>query len=119
MLWQYLQALIQGDAKKYNSLFTEEYLREKGEQDAFPMQRIYDIYAVCYRKHTYTEDELNGEYYGITQYRYQVNYCIQYNDGSVRKDLPSGASKPIYLEILVSADETDVKINSISYEKKT
>ena len=115
VLWRYLQTLIRGDADGYNSLFTEEYLEENGKQAPYPMQRIYNISAVCYSKHTFTKEELDGKYEGITQYRYRLDYSIQYNDGSVRNDMGSGVTKPIYLEILVNREETSAKINSISH----
>lgn len=117
VLWRYAQAMINGDADAYNALFSEKYLSEHDAQKDFPMQRVYDFSATCYSEHTFTDEELDGQYEGVTQYRYEVLYSIQYNDGSVRGDMGSGVLKPIYMEILIDKKEETAKINSISYGK--
>lgn len=111
VLWRYAQAMINGDADAYNALFSEKYLSEHDAQKDFPMQRVYDFSATCYSEHTFTDEELDGQYEGVTQYRYEVLYSIQYNDGSVRGDMGSGVLKPIYMEILIDKKEETAKIN--------
>lgn len=112
---KYIDALVRGDADAYNALFTESYLKENGRQPAFPMQKLYRISAELYGLHTFTEEELDGEYTGVTQYRYQLNYCIDENDGTVRRDMGSGVSAPIFLELLSDPETGRIRINSIAF----
>ena len=112
---KYIDALVRGDAKAYNALFTESYLKENGKQAEFPMQKIYGISAELYGQHTFTEEELDGKYTGVTQYRYQLNYCIDENDGTVRRDMGSGVSAPIFLELLSDPETGAIRINSIAF----
>ena len=45
VLWNLINAMIDGDADAYNALFSERYYTEEGgkREDPFTMQRIYDI----------------------------------------------------------------------------
>lgn len=110
----YLNAMISGDADAYGKLFTDEYYQTHARQDRFPMQRLYDIKVRLQSEHTFTDTELDGKYEGVTQRKYLMEYCIQYNDGSIRRDIGSGVSAPIVLELLTDPQTNETKINSIS-----
>lgn len=118
LLWRYLQALIAGDADAYNALFTEDYLEGHGKKSDFPMQRVYDASASLYSEHTFTEEELGGDYKGVTQVRYELTYRIARNDGTVRRDVAPDEARPIYVEIFIDEKDNSAKINSIGYGKE-
>lgn len=112
---QYLDAMINGNAEKYNSLFTDEYYQNEKHKplDKIPQQRIYNILVTMKQPpHTYTSSELKGKYTGITRHFFTVEYCIQYNTGTVRGDIPSDASKPLYVEVFEYPDGS-IKINNM------
>lgn len=114
----YFEALIAGDAEGYRALFREEAWEEnKPTRNPFPMQRLYDMKATLQQEHTFQSDELDGAYTGFIQYRYRVEYRISRNDGSVRRDVGSDESRPIYLELLKDPVNGETKINSISFPK--
>ncbi len=111
----YLDAMMTGNAEKYSSLFTNEYISEKKDSipSKFPQQRLYEIKVVSLSDpHTYTKDELEGKYTGVTRYLFQVVYYIQYNSGTVRRDIPSDASRPLYFEVFEYPNGQQ-KINSM------
>ena len=82
-----INSIIEGDADKYNSMFSEEYLKKNAStvRERFTMQMLYDIVV---SKH-YTE---SGAVYSL-------EYKIMKNNGSYRSDMPSDCSKTQYFAI--------------------
>ena len=82
-----INSIIEGDAEKYNSMFSEDYLRENAEsvRERFTMQMLYDIVVARH----YTE---SGTVYSL-------EYKIMHNNGSYRSDMPSDCSKTQYFAI--------------------
>lgn len=112
----YLDSMIAGDAEKYNSLFTNEYYQNEKNTpiERFPQQRLYNISVTLMQEpYVFDDDEYDGKYTGITRYLFSVEYYIQNNTGTVRNDIPSDASRPIYIEVFEYYDGS-AKINSMS-----
>lgn len=82
-----VNAIIEGDAKKYNSMFSDKYLLANSDKvrEYFTMQKLYDIVVT---KH-YTEEETI----------YSLEYKIMENNGTYRSDMPSDCSKAQYFLI--------------------
>lgn len=113
---EYLDSMIAGDAERYNSLFTDEYYQNQKNNpiERFPQQRVYNIKVTLLQEpYVYKEDEYDGKYTGITRYLFSVEYYIQNNTGTVRNDIPSDASRPIYIEVFEYFGG-EMKINSMS-----
>lgn len=113
---EYLDSMIAGDAEKYNSLFTDEYYQNEKNNplERFPQQRVYNISVTLMQEpYVFKEDEYDGKYTGITRYLFSVEYYIQNNTGTVRNDIPSDASRPIYIEVFEYFDGS-ARINNMS-----
>lgn len=82
-----VNSIIEGDADKYNSMFSEEYLKKNADtvRERFTMQMLYDIVVARH----YTE---SGTVYSL-------EYKIMKNNGSYRSDMPSDCSKAQYFVI--------------------
>lgn len=83
---EYFDSVIMGDYEKYNSLFTDEYLKKNGAKDRFTMQMIYNMEAVLLRSEDHDD--------GTTLYEFEVRYAIRRNNGTFRDDLDSGVTRP-------------------------
>ncbi|MCL2517167.1 MAG: hypothetical protein FWF15_01265 [Oscillospiraceae bacterium] len=107
---EYFTAVINGDAEKYNTFFSEDYHSDSNNKkyEKFTMQRIYNI-NVTLLSETVIEE---GKYYGYNRYVFKVSYMIMKNDGSFRDDMGSDGSIPLNFEIL--DDKNKIFINSIS-----
>ena len=95
-----VNSIIEGDADKYNSMFSEEYLKKNSNavRKRFTMQMLYDI--VVARHHT---DE------GTV---YSLEYKIMKNNGSYRSDMPSDCSKTQYF--LISDHDGELLIDKLA-----
>ena len=95
LVHDYFESLILGDADRYNALFSESYIKKYGSQDAFTMQRVYDMEAEVLSR---TTDAKTG---GINLV-IKVGYKIQANDGTVRRDMTSDMKVPLDLNVYVA-----------------
>lgn len=102
----YFDAVINGDSKTYNSLFTEEYLKKNDAKDSFTMQMIYNMEAIMLR----SEDKDDG----TTLYEFEVRYAIRRNNGTFRDDLSSDVTRPQIYVVTESADTGTLLIAAIS-----
>ncbi len=107
---EYFDAVIMGDCEKYNSLFTEEYLKKNGAKDRFTMQMIYDMEAVLLR----TEDRDDG----TTLYEFEVRYAIRRNNGTFRNDIDSGVTRPQLYVLSEDPDTGTILVAAISDVKQ-
>lgn len=104
---EYFDYLISGDYNTFDTLFTKSYFKNHPHTDTefgFTKQGIYDIH-ISYAKE-YTES--NTEY-SI----YEVVYKIYENDGTFRRDIGSGESRPQY--ITLAHINGEIYISDISY----
>ena len=93
-LYDYLQTIIAGDEEAYNACFTYDYLNEYGEQKSFSPQMLYDMRIALYGKEGSDAD---------LRVTYQLDYCFYQNDGTFRRDVGSGASRPVYVVLVKDA----------------
>lgn len=103
---EYFDAVIMGDYEKYNSLFTDEYLKKNGAKDRFTMQMIYNMEAVLLRSEDHDD--------GTTLYEFEVRYAIRRNNGTFRDDLDSGVTRPQLYVIREGSDTGSLLIAAIS-----
>ncbi|MBE6600998.1 MAG: hypothetical protein E7637_00610 [Ruminococcaceae bacterium] len=98
-LCDYLDAVIAGDFTAYRSFFADKCWKENTEicKKAFNPQMIYEPLI------TYREFTNDGADRLIT---YQLEYFIYHNDGSFRRDIGSGISRPQYVTVRVTPDGT-------------
>ncbi len=82
----YLYSIVEGDADKYNSYFSEEYYKSANKKDAFTMQKIYDVEL---RKQSLEKVEEKGNTY--TKCTFVLSYRILENNGTFRKDIGEGS----------------------------
>ena len=95
LVHDYFEALIHGDADRYNALFSIPYIKKYGEQDPFPMQRVYDMEATVLTR------SVDADTGGVNLV-IKVGYKIQANDGTVRRDMTSDMNVPVDLNVYVS-----------------
>lgn len=96
----YMESLMAGDTEACNSLFTDEYLEEKGKF-SFAPQKVYDMKVEVVRSEVLTDGDANGEYKGYTVTYCQVSYKLRQNNGTLRKDFyREGDSLPQIFEVL-------------------
>ncbi len=86
LFYDYIDAIIHGDADKLNTFYTDEYLEEVGAHADFTMQRVYDA-LVTYLGPTI--DKRTGQ----RCERVKLTYRISKNDGTFRRDIESDASR--------------------------
>ena len=100
-------AIVNGDAKEYNSYFSEKYFESNSPKSEFTMQKIYN------GKITYCETEnVNEDGNVYTRYTYKLIYNIYENNGTFRMDIGDGAREQY---ITVSDREGKLLIDSIQY----
>lgn len=108
MFGEYVEALMQGDAEKVNTFYTDEYFESHDKFEKITMQKLYNMEIEFISK---SESTVNGT--KITKYVYKFTYMIMQNDGTFRNDLVSDAMKPQYYTLI--DDGTSIKISDISY----
>ena len=96
LLYQYIQSVIAGDERLYNSFFNENYFRNHDKQGAFEQQMLYDIKIYHYSSETLDD--------GDTMNTYQVDYMILKNNGTFRRDIGSDMIRSQYLILRKSLD---------------
>ena len=104
-MFDFIEAQIMGDAESYNACFSEEYLSKHGMQDAFTMQKIYDISLEQYGNRI----TLDG---GGYRHVFILSYKILENNGTLRTDMGSMCERPLNIEVIEGSDGT-FKINQM------
>lgn len=102
----YIYSIIDGDHTKYNSFFSEEYIKAKGAKERFTMQKLYDVMLTYYSVETVSDR--SGNY---TKYMYKLSYRIMENNGTFRRDIGADA-KTQY--IVITDREGRLLIDAIS-----
>ncbi len=116
VLYQLVQALIDGDADAYNALFSERYAADPDMlplEAPFTMQRIYDIVITEVEERSMSSAE-DGKY---TEYLYKLEYKISRNDGTYRVDIGHDTSGSQYFQL--SDREGTVLIDALRYIEGT
>lgn len=98
LLYDYIQSIITGDERLYNSFFNETYFKSHDNQDPFEQQMLYDITIYHYS----TENLEDGD----TLNTYQVDYMILKNNGTFRRDIGSNMIRSQYLVVREEHDGT-------------
>lgn len=91
-LCKFTDTIINGDYENYPKYFSKEYLAQNDIPEKFTMQRLYNI----------TVEKISEDKHisGDSQHIYMLDYMINKNDGTFRRDMDSDASKPWYLTII-------------------
>ena len=105
----YLYSIIDGDANKYNSYFSDLYYKRHTKKDSFTMQKIYDVSLT--KDNVELVEDKNGDY---TRYTFVLSYRILKNNGTFRKDIGDGYKRQY---ITVTNKTGELLIDSISTEK--
>ena len=103
-LYEYVQAIVRGNAGYYNGFFNDAYYRKNAPKSDFAQQMIYET-SIYFRSESL---EKNGD--KLVSYR--LEYKIHRNNGEFRTDVGSDGIRPQNLTLRVSADGT-IKIESL------
>jgi len=103
-LYEYIQAIVRGNAEQYNAFFNDTYYRKNAPMKRFAQQMIYET-SIYRRSETI---EKNGD----KLISYRLEYKIHRNNGQFRNDVGSDGIRPQNLTLRVSNDGT-VKIESL------
>ncbi|MBE6598273.1 MAG: hypothetical protein E7638_02385 [Ruminococcaceae bacterium] len=104
----YFETVIRGNARTYNTFFTDHYYKTNTPYDQFTPQMLYDILI---EQLSVTENQ-NKTY----TYAFNVSYKIHKNTGTFRNDIDSDTSKVLYFELIEYPDGR-VLIDRITYYK--
>lgn len=107
-LYHYLQAVINGDAAHYRTLFSNAYYQTHEMQADFAQQMLYDMTV-----YLYSQESLGG---GETRYTYALEYKIHKNNGTFRKDIGSDMSRHQFIVLHTYADDR-VEIDDLVLKK--
>lgn len=90
-MYDYINYIINGNGKGYNSCFSKAYYEKVEQKPDFTMQRLYDIELSKLRDY-YDEN-------GMKVCVFKLDYKIMKNDGTFRRDIDSSTSrtKTIYV----------------------
>ncbi len=93
--YEYFDAIIKGDAERYRSMLTEDYIKDFEPSEKFTMQMLYDIDV------NRIQSSWSEEYQGktVTVYTFAVKYKIFQNNGTFRNDIASNQSTTQYYEL--------------------
>ncbi len=105
-----VNAIIEGDEKAYNSLFSDAYFDNHDPEAPFTMQRVYDIQFRKIEENT----KKGGEGSSYIQYVFEVEYKIMKNDGTFRTDIASDEARKQYI-ILADRQGDEVLIDQIIF----
>ncbi len=107
VIYKMVNALIEGDVEAYNECMGMGV----PDEDGFTQQQIYDIKITKKGQSSqYTDD---GKLYN--QYEFILEYKIQENNGTFRRDMGSDVSKPQYLVIADLSGEMCIE-NILNYK---
>ena len=107
LLVDMVYAIIDGNAEKYNSCFSEKYFEKHQPKENFTMQKIYNGKIIYFSSKSET---VNGATY--TTYTYNLVYNIFENNGTFRKDIGEDARMQ---SIKISDREGKMLIDDIQY----
>ncbi len=93
--YEYFDAIINGDANRYLSMLTENYIDDFDPPKEFTMQMLYDI-EVNRVQTSWTEEYLGKT---VTVYNFAVKYKIFQNNGTFRNDIASNQSSTQYYQL--------------------
>jgi len=100
LFYDYFEAVISGDARAYESLFTEEYVASHETPD-FTAQKLYNINVKCLYSSYLEDGDANGNYKGYTVWYCDVSYNIKDNNGTFRNDFYGDESTlPLVFEVI-------------------
>ncbi len=108
---KYFDSLKSGNASLFTSLHSKRYFDNNYKWEYIAPQKLYDI-NVEYLFEKDMSDELYGD---VTKYVYKTNYKIMKNNGTFRSDIPSDASRPLYLELVYKNGELFIDACGDSY----
>ena len=91
----FIDAIISGDSIKYNSFFSDEYIKASGAHEPFTMQKVYDIILTKISSSPYRADGFEG-----TKSVYTLEYKIKDNNGTFRRDIGSDMNRTQYISVL-------------------
>ena len=83
-----LYSIIDGDAARYNSFFSEAYYENNDKHGEFTMQKLYDVTII--KESSETVSEQGSDY---TKYTFVLEYKILKNNGTFRNDIGDGSKK--------------------------
>ena len=106
---EYLYSIIEGDADRYNSFFSNVYYKNHSRKDVFTMQKIYDVSLTKEPAIVSDDDTAEAE-----KYTFVLSYRIFENNGTFRKDIGDGYKRQY---ITVTNREGKLLIDSIATEK--
>ena len=99
---EYFDVLAHGETEKYNALFTDRYFENHTPQEDFPEQRVYNIHVTLL---DVTPDESAAAYI--------VEYYINKNTGTFRRDIYSDSSRAMIFDLVLVGDS--YKIDNMKY----
>ena len=104
LMYDYFEALRQGDHEAVNAMYREDYFdgEEKKPYEDFPQQKIYDTFV---RKYDHKDEAFENVENAEPTY-YLVTYKIMENDGMFRDNVESDAEMVQLFGILTYADGT-------------
>ena len=109
LLVDFVYSIINGDNKRYNSFFSNEYFKTHKEKSTFTMQKVYDG-TITY----YSVESVSNGGSNYTKYIYKLSYSILKNNGTFRNDIGED-QKTQY--IVITDREGTLKIDAISTSK--
>ncbi len=101
-------SVVEGDAVRYNSYFSDEYFRVFSAKERFTMQKIYNAKLSLIAVEGV--EEKAGNY---TKYTFKLEYFIFENNGTYRKDIGEDARTQYFT---VTDKSGNFLIDSLFYE---
>ena len=93
-LTDYIYTIIEGNHEGYNACFSDQYYASgKSKKEDFTMQQLHHIVLTKISQEEVSENGIN-----YTKFSYVVEYQINKNNGTFRKDIGDG-TRAQYLEI--------------------
>lgn len=99
-MFDYIDAMINGDAQKFNSMYAASFFKDgRTPRERFTQQKIYAANIVAV-DNWYDDSESSA----VTYYNIGIDYMIKNNNGTLRDDMGSDAVRRKYLTIRKDAD---------------
>ena len=108
-LVDYIYTIIEGDHEGYNACFSEQYYAAgKSKKEDFTMQQLHHIVLTKASREEVSENGVN-----YTKFSYVVEYQINKNNGTFRKDIGDGTRAQ---DLEITNREGAWRIDSITTE---
>jgi len=110
-MYDVINLIIKGDYIEYNKIFTEDYLKNAGDdlRERFTMQQLFNIEL----EYVYYEESGNETYSDI-----MLTYRIRNNNGTFRNDLDYNDDGAIPVVYRLVSDSAGIKVdNLLTYGK--